>query len=99
MTNNGILGAIMTPLFVTLTLNPSLPTRIRRGVSHKSDSVGGFGTPPPLFTNCLWGDFKGVFRRKHTLHAKIFWWYSFGLDIQSFVLAPDAATFDFVPLC
>ena len=26
------------------------------------------------------------------------WWYSFGLHIQSFVLARNSATFDFVPL-
>ena len=34
-----------------------------------------------------------------TSFVRIFFpWYSFGLHIQSFVFAPNSATFDFVPL-
>ena len=70
----------------------------RGGGSEKSNSVGGFETPPPFFENGLRGGFKGVFRRRHIICANFFSWYSFGLHIQSFVLAPNLATFDFVPL-
>ena len=44
------------------------------------------------------GVFKGVFGGRHTISRKIFWWYFFGLHIQTFVLAPNSAPFDFVPL-
>ena len=67
------------------------------GGSQKSDTMRGFGTPPP-FLKWSVGGFKGVFRCRHTVCAKFFWWYSFGLHIHSFVLVPNAATFDFVPL-
>ena len=53
---------------------------------------------PPFFTTGVWGGFKGVFRRRHTISTKNFSWYSFGMHIQSFVLAPNSATFDIVPL-
>ena len=68
------------------------------GGVEKSDSVGGFETPPPFFKNGPRGGFKGVFRPTHIIYAIFFWWYSFGLHIQSFVFAPNSATFDFVPL-
>ena len=33
-----------------------------------------------------------------TSFVRFFLWCSFGLHIESFVLAPNSATFDFVPL-
>ena len=33
---------------------------------------GVLETPPLFFRNCLWGGFKGVFRCRHTISAKIF---------------------------
>ena len=69
-----------------------------RGGSEKSDSVGGFENPP-FFTNGVWRVFKGFFFDADTPNLRIFFWcYSFGLHMQSFVLAPNSATFDFVPL-
>ena len=48
------------------------------GGSEKSDSVGGFGKPPPFFKNAPWGGFRGIFRRRHTVSAKkilvVFFW-------------------------
>ena len=59
----------------------------------------GVLNPPPFFKNGPRGGFKGVFRRTHIICAIFFFWCcSFGLHIQSFVLAPNSATFDFVPL-
>ena len=42
-----------------------------RGVSEKSDSVGGFAKPP-LFLKMVCGGLKGVFRRRDTISAKFF---------------------------
>ena len=67
-------------------------------VSEKSDSVGGFGNPPP-FLKMVYGGVVRVFFNANTPFLRnFFWWYSFGLHIQSFALAPNSATFDFVPL-
>ena len=68
------------------------------GVSEKSDSVGGFENPP-LFLKMVCGGVLRVFFDADTpILRNFFCWYSFGLHIQSFVLAPNSATFDFVPL-
>ena len=72
-------------LFSCDEISGILETRMG-GVSEKSDSVGGFEPPPPCFKNGLWGVFKGVFRRRHTIFAKFF----FGgilLDCTSKVLS------------
>ena len=40
-----------------------------------------------------------MFFDAHTSFVRFFFWcFYFGLHIQSFVLAPNSATFDFVPL-
>ena len=68
------------------------------GVSEKSDTVGGFEKPPP-FLKMVRGGVLRVFFDAHTSFVRfVFWCCSFGLHIQSFVLAPNSATFDFVPL-
>ena len=67
------------------------------GGSEKSDSLGCF-EPPHFFKMVRGGVLRGFFDA-HTSFVRFFlWWYSFGLHIQSFLLAPNSATFDFVPL-
>ena len=64
------------------------------GGSEQSDSVGGFGTPPPPFSKMLCGGFLRVFFDANTpFLRKFIGWYSFGLHIQSFVFAPNSVTF------
>ena len=74
------------------------PARAGVQTAMKSNSVGGFGrTPPPFFKMVYGGVLRVFFDADTPFLRKIFWWYSFGLHIQSFVIAPDSATFDFVP--
>ena len=58
----------------------------------------GFLDPPP-FLKIVRGGFLWVFfDAKTPFMRKFFWWYSSGLHIQSFILAPNLATFDIVTL-
>ena len=55
--------------------------------------------PPPPFLEMVRGGGLRVFFDAHTSFVRFFFWCcSFGLHIQSFVLAPNSATFDFIPL-
>ena len=57
---------------------------------------GGVGTPP-FFLKWSVGGFEGVFRYTHTPFLRKIFFGGILLDRTSTVLAPNAATFDFVP--
>ena len=68
-----------------------------RGVYEKSDSVGVFEKPPPFSKMVCGGVLRVFLDADKPFPRKFFWWYSFGLHIQSFVLPPNSATFHVVP--